>query len=75
MPLDLAPQPLRSRQLFEQRLSILQIGRIETLREPAVDRGEEVAMRRTDAYSQQRTNHVRLTHVEFEQIDMTSVGQ
>ncbi len=36
------PQPRRSRQLFEQRPRILQIGGIETLGEPAVDWGEEV---------------------------------
>ncbi len=36
-------QPQRLRQLVEQRLRLLQIGGVEPLGEPAVDRCEEVA--------------------------------
>ncbi len=36
-------QPLRSRRLFQHRLRFLQVGGFESLGEPAVGRGEEVA--------------------------------
>ncbi len=36
-------QPRRSNQLVEQRLRFLQIGGVEPLGEPVVDRGDEVA--------------------------------
>ncbi len=37
------PQLQRSRQLIEQRLRFLQVGGVEPLGEPAVDRGEQLA--------------------------------
>ncbi len=40
--LDATLQPLRLRQLVQQRFRFLQIGGVEPLGEPAVDRGEEV---------------------------------
>ena len=35
-------QPQRSKQLFEERLSLLQIGSVEPFAEPAIDRGRRL---------------------------------
>src|SRR5215472_66101 len=43
LPLNVRPATFLRRKLVEQRPGLLQNGRIEALRKPAVDRGEEIA--------------------------------